>query len=156
MAFGLDDGLALAGIGVSGLSQLLQSLGIVKSPEDRAMDRQNQQRQAQLAYLQANLPEFSYQAKAYDPSKHQDVLQPAQERIQGQQQQLGNQMSLGGMARGGVSQELAMRQMARGNQQMSNLNTGLAREDEESAYDRALKEYALKAQRAQALAQLQG
>lgn len=144
------------GMGLSGLSALLQASGIVKSPEQKMLEEQNKQRDAQRAYLEKNLPEFSYSKQDFDPSQYQDILQPLQQRIQGQQQQLGNQVALSGQGRGGVSQELALRQMNRGNQNMNNTMTGLARTSEQDAYQRALQAYQMKADRARALAEVQG
>lgn len=150
------DPLTIASLGVGGLSALLKAIGVIKSPEEKAMEKQDATRNAQRAYLEKNLPDFDYQKQAFDPSQYQDVLGPLQERLNNQQQGIGNNMSLAGAGRGGVSQELALSAMRKGNQDIANTTTGLARTADQDAYNRALELYKMKLAKTQALANVQG
>jgi hypothetical protein len=150
------DPLTIAALGVGGVSALLKALGIIKSPEEKAQEKADAVREAQKKYLEANMPEFNYSPEAFDPAKHQDILAPMQERAQGQVQNISNSNALAGRGRGGASQELVLSAMRKGNQDIGNTMTGLARTADEEAYNRAMDLYKTKLDKAKLLASVQG
>jgi hypothetical protein len=147
--------LAEIGAGLSGLAQLGYATGLFKSPEQKAQEAADNRRKAQLAYLQTNMPDFSYTAKEFNPDDYKDVLQPMEERLSNEQEGMGNRQSLQGTGRGGVSQELMLQAARQGNADIGNKETELARTEEQKAFDRAMAIYNAKLGKVQAMAQYQ-
>jgi hypothetical protein len=157
----MADPLTLAiGAGVGGIGSYLEGL----SQEEIAKKNRDQQQQqlyyqllqyaqgagqqradkaAQGEYLQQNLTPFEgLKDYKFDPSKYEDVLEPA--RAYGDKALLAtrNLAALQGRARGGQALQASERQAAQQAQDYSKLLTGLGRQDEEKMYQRALQKYA--------------
>lgn len=152
---GIDDILVWSAV-AQGLGELGKATGVFKSPEQKAQEKEDNRREAMRKYLEANMPNFEYQKKAYNPADYADVLNPMQERLGGQQQAMANASALGGSARGGVGQALQLGAMRKGNQDIGQMGTQLARQGDEQAWQRAMQLYQANLEKSKMMANLQG
>lgn len=157
------DPLSIAAIAAQGLGAIID---LFKSDPEKAqlayLEYQKQQdaeksrqRAAAKKYLEENYTDFQAPEYKFDEGKFKDILDPMKEGQKNQQESLVNKMALSGQGRGGMLPEMMMKQ---GRQQQGDLNTklfGLRREDEASAYQRAMNEYLQKMEKVKLLSQYQ-
>jgi hypothetical protein len=146
------DPLSLVSFGVGGLGELLKAMGVFKDPAEQAA---NDRREAMKSYLEKNVSDFQAPDQAFDPAKYSDVLKPMAQRNELQQKALGNSLGLQGLGRSGFQAERLAANQAQQNDQMNNTLTGLARTDQNDAYNKALRAYQMKMEKAKLLAGVQ-
>jgi hypothetical protein len=143
--------LAGAGIAGSTLEAILKSIQAKQDKED-AKNQMN----AQKKYLEANVGDFNFNPEAFSENKYSDVLNPLKERQANTMTGLGNSMALQGLGRSGIGNQLQINALRKGQQDYGNTVTGLARQDENNQYQRAMDAYKLKLAKAEMMAKYQG
>ena len=142
-------------LGLGGLDKLLESMGVIKSPETQAADKEDSRRAAMRSYLEQNMPAMG-EVKPFNEAEYSDVLQPLQQQQQTQKNEYGNKLGLMGLGRSGFAQQAMMDQQAKQDQGMANTITGLARDDKQTQYQQALQKYAVDMDKAKLMAGVQG
>ena len=98
-------------LGLGGLDKLLESMGVIKSPETQAADKEDSRRAAMRSYLEQNMPAMG-EVKPFNEAEYSDVLQPLQQQQQTQKNEYGNKLGLMGLGRSGFAQQAMMDQQA--------------------------------------------
>ena len=143
------DPLSAVSFGVGGLAELLKGIGVFPDPQDA-------KNKAMYDYLQNNTSDFNYTPQNFDPSKYQDILQPLAQQQQVSENATGNKLGMQGLGRSGYAQAVTDINNRNDAQNMANTEVGLARNEDNTAFQRQLATYNANLQRQSMLAGLKG